>query len=96
VPIVSFDDRSAESVYVSGRAPKGTGWSNAARIVKRKLDMIQYAEKLADLNSPPGNKLEALAGHLKGWHSIRVNDQWRVVFVWLKDGAHHVSVVDYH
>ncbi|MSO84226.1 MAG: plasmid maintenance system killer protein [Acidobacteria bacterium] len=58
--------------------------------------MIQYAEKLADLSSPPGNQLEALAGHLKGWHSIRVNDQWRVVFVWLKDGAHHVRVVDYH
>ena len=93
--LVSFNDRSAESFYVSGRVPKGTGWSNAAKIVQRKLDMIQYASHLADLKSPPGNQLEALAGNLKGWHSIRVNDQWRVIFVWQKDGAHSVRVVDY-
>jgi proteic killer suppression protein len=96
VAIVSFDDPLTETFYVSGKVPKGTGWSNAARIVQRKLDMIQYAGHLADLSSPPGNRLEALAGNLKGRHSIRVNDQWRVVFIWKKDGAHSVSVVDYH
>ena len=94
--IVSFGDRSVESFYLSGKAPKGTGWSDAAKIVQRKLDMIRYAGQLADLNSPPGNQLEALAGTLKGWHSIRVNGQWRVIFVWQKDGAHSVRVVDYH
>ena len=94
--IVSFGDRSTESFYVSGKLPKRTGWSNAAKIVRRKLDMIQYAGQLGDLNSPPGNQLEALAGDLKGWHSIRVNDQWRVIFVWQEDGAHSVKVVDYH
>ena len=94
--IVSFDDRSSETFYVSGKVPKATGWSKVAKIVQRKLDMIQYTGRLADLSSPPGNQLEALAGNLKGWHSIRVNDQWRVIFVWQKDGAHSVRVVDYH
>ena len=94
--IVAFDDESAESFYVSGRVAKGTGWSNAAKIVRRKLDMLQYAADLGDLKSPPGNQLEALAGDLKDWHSIRLNDQWRIIFVWHKDGAHNVRVVDYH
>ena len=94
--IVSFDDRSAETFYVSGKMAKGAGWANAAKVVRRKLDMVQYASQLADLNSPPGNKLEALAGDLKGWHSIRVNDRWRIIFVWRKDGAHSVRVIDYH
>lgn len=94
--IVSFEDPSAEKFYTSGRASKGTGWSAAAKIVKRKLDMIQYAGRLEDLRSPPGNRLEGLAGNLKGWHSIRVNGQWRVIFVWAEDGAHRVKVVDYH
>ena len=94
--IVSFDDAAAESFYSSGRVAKGTGWSNAAKVVRRKLDMIQYAAKLSDLKSPPGNSLEALAGNLKGWHSIRINDRWRVLFVWTQDGARQVKVVDYH
>ena len=94
--IVSFDDGAAETFYVAGKVPKGTGWPNVSQIVQRKLDMSQYAGQLADLNSPPGNQLEALAGNLKGWHSIRVNDQWRVIFVWQKDGAHSVRIVDYH
>lgn len=94
--IVSFDDRSTETFYVSGKVAKGTGWANAAKVVRRKLDMVQYASQLSDLKSPPGNKLEALAGELKGWQSIRVNDQWRIVFVWQKDGAHRVKVIDYH
>ena len=59
-------------------------------------NMIRYAVQLSDLKSPPGNQLEALAGNLKGWHSIRVNDQWRIIFVWQKDGAGSVKVVDYH
>jgi len=58
--------------------------------------MIQYAGRLADLGSPPGNQMQALTGNLKGGHSIRVNDQWRVIFVWQTDGAHRVRVVDYH
>jgi proteic killer suppression protein len=67
MPIVSFSDPSAEKFYISGKTAKGTSWSGVAKIVRRKLDMIQYADRLEDLNSPPGNRLEALAGNLKGW-----------------------------
>jgi len=58
--------------------------------------MIDYANALNDLGSPPGNRLEALRGDLKGFYSVRVNDQWRVVFKWTPDGPDAVDVVDYH
>ena len=58
--------------------------------------MIDYAVSLTDLNSPPGNRLEALKGNRKGQHSIRINDQWRVCFVWTADGPENVEIVDYH
>ena len=52
--------------------------------------------QLTDLRSPPGNRLEALAGNRRGQHSIRINDQWRICFVWSDDGAEQVEIVDYH
>ena len=58
--------------------------------------MIDYAHVLDDLKSPPGNRLEALKGKLRGMHSIRVNDQWRIVFRWTEAGPAGVDVVDYH
>ena len=58
--------------------------------------MLQYAVRLSDLRSPPGNRLEALKGDLAGLHSIRVNDQWRIVFEWSEEGAAQVRVTDYH
>jgi len=58
--------------------------------------MLHAAKDLLDLRSPPGNRLKALKGEWKGYHSIRVNEQWRVVFQWKADGAHEVAVVDYH
>ncbi len=64
--------------------------------ISRKLDLIQGAEKLIDLRSPPGNRLEALSGDLSGFYSIRVNDQWRIIFRWESDKAHKVKLVDYH
>jgi toxin HigB-1 len=64
-------------------------------IALRKLDVINAAHKLDDLRSPPGNRLELLKGNLAGFHSIRVNDQWRLVFRW-ENGANEVSLVDYH
>ena len=67
-----------------------------AKIVKRKLDMIHYAARIDDLKSPPGNRLEALRGDLAGWYSVRVNDQWRVLFRWTERGADMVRVADYH
>lgn len=62
----------------------------------RKLLLIDAATELSKLAIPPGNNLEALKGDRAGQHSIRVNDQWRVCFVWKADGAHDVEIVDYH
>lgn len=61
----------------------------------RKLDMLAGAAQLSDLASPPGNRLEALAADREGQHSIRINDRWRICFVW-NEGAHDVEIVDYH
>jgi toxin HigB-1 len=63
------------------------------RVARRKLRMLEAAKVLSDLASPPG---EALAGDRKGQHSIRINDQWRVCFVWRDDAAYDVEIVDYH
>lgn len=60
------------------------------------LDMLNGASSALDLKSPPGNRLEALKGNLKGFHSIRVTDQWRIVFRWEKGNAHEVQLMDYH
>ena len=65
-------------------------------MVTRKLDMIHSAERLDDLRSPPANRLEALKGDLAGFHSVRVNNQWRIVFRWTDDGAQDVDVIDCH
>jgi proteic killer suppression protein len=64
-------------------------------VAQRKLQYLNAACRLTDLRMPPGNRLEALKGALAGLHSIRVNDQWRIVFRW-RDGAYDVTIVDYH
>ena len=61
-----------------------------------KLDVLNAAHDMRDLRSPPGNRLEALRGDLRGFHSIRINDQWRIVFRWSGGSAHDVRIVDYH
>jgi len=65
------------------------------KVANRKLLQLAAAQDLDDLRVPPGDRLEALSGDLRGWHRIRVNDQWRVVFRWHDGNAHEVSVVDY-
>ncbi|MCR6671466.1 type II toxin-antitoxin system RelE/ParE family toxin [Devosia ginsengisoli] len=92
--IVSFKDKTSETV-AGGKAPKGFP-ADLVRSAQRKLFMIEHAVELRDLMSPPGNKLEALKRDRIGQHSIRINDQWRVCFVWKDDGAHDVEIVDYH
>ncbi len=94
--IRSFGEKAVEEFYFSGRPPKKVGWTGIAPVAKRKLDMIRYAVHLRDLLSPPSNRLEALKGALKGYHSIRINDQWRVVFRWTSAGAEEIRIVDYH
>ncbi len=71
-------------------------FKNIERVARRKLLQLHAATELASLRIPPGNKLEALKGGRAGQHSIRVNDQWRVCFIWRIDGAHQVEIVDYH
>ena len=94
--IRTFANEAVEAFFEQGRAGARVGWSGVARIVARKLDMLDYAHELRDLGSPPGNRLEALKGRWRGFHSIRVNDQWRVVFRWTESGPEDVDVVDYH
>ena len=67
-----------------------------ARVALRKLIQLNRAALLADLAVPPGNRLEALRGRYAGFHSIRINDQWRIVFRWTKSGPAEVGIVDYH
>ena len=69
---------------------------NIERVASRKLLQIHAATELGSLRVPSGNQLEALKADPKGQHSIRVNDQWRICFVWKTDGAHRVGIVDYH
>ena len=78
-----------------GKAPKGFP-ANVIKSAQRKIQMLNDADFLEDLLSPPGNRLEALKGNRKGQHSIRINDQWRICFIWANGGAHDVEIVDYH
>jgi proteic killer suppression protein len=92
--IESFRDKRTAAVFL-GKLPKGFP-SDVAAVARRKLRMLDAARRLDDLRVPPGNRLEALSGDRAGRHSIRVNDQWRVCFVWHEGGAHDVEVTDYH
>ena len=94
--IQSFKDKRVEDFFVQGKLKKGVGWASLKGIVKRKLDMMEYSTKLIDLRSPPANRLEALKGDREGFYSIRINDQWRIVFQWSQWGPSNVNVEDYH
>lgn len=96
MPIRSFADKATEDFYFMGKPGRKTGWSEAAPIARRKLDMLHFATELRDLHSPPGNRLEALKGDLQGLHSIRINERWRIVFAWSNGGAGDVRIADYH
>lgn len=91
--IRSFGDARTEALFDDEFVGAFQG---IARRAKRKLEAINAAARLDDLAVPPSNRLEKLKGDLKNFHSIRVNDQWRVVFRWLDGEAHDVRIVDYH
>jgi proteic killer suppression protein len=94
--IQSFASRTVETFFSDGRLPKRVAWAAVAKVAARKLDMLDYAGALSDLGSPTGNRLEPLKGDLAGFHSIRINDQRRVVFRWTEAGPVDVDIVDYH
>ncbi len=96
--IGSFRDQGAEDIF-NGRNTKSARkicpsslWRNAVR----KLDQLDSVKELNELRIPPGNRLEALSGDRKGQHSIRINDQYRICFLWLDQGPDQVEIVDYH
>lgn len=94
--IQSFADKEVKMFFYTGRCAKECPWAPVAQLVRRKLDMVHYAKTLSDLRSPPGNRLEALRGSLRGRQSVRVNDRWRIVLRWTPAGPHEVDVCDYH
>ncbi len=96
VPIMikSFGDKQTENIWNGIRSKKlSVDVQNAAR---RKLRMINNAQNINDLRIPPANHLEKLNGKLSGFHSIRINKQWRIIFIWKNDNTFEVQIVDYH
>jgi proteic killer suppression protein len=91
--IKSFGDRKTQRLFGDQVVKEFEGF---ARRAKRKLEALHAAARLEDLRVPPSNRLEKLKGDLKEFHSIRINDQWRVVFRWTDGHAHEVTIVDYH
>lgn len=91
--IHSFGDKATEALFRDERVRQFEG---IARRAKRKLEAINAASRLDDLAIPPSNRLEKLKGDLKEFHSIRINDQWRVIFKWVNNEPHGVRIVDYH
>jgi len=92
--IRSFADRATERFFREGHCL--ARWRGFEATALRKLDMVDAATGLADLRSPPGNRLESLKGDRAGQHSIRINRQWRVCFRWTPNGPEDVEIVDYH
>jgi len=92
--ISSFRDKETEKVFRREHSKKIP--QSLQEAAHRKLVMLHAASRLEDLSSPPGNRLEALEGDRKEQHSIRINDQYRICFVWFQGKANDVEIVDYH
>ena len=92
--IQSFADDNSKALFQDGVCHRR--WRAFEKVALRKLDMMDAAIQLADLHSPPGNRLEALQGKRAGQYSIRINDHWRICFRWGDNGPEDVEIVDYH
>ena len=91
--IHSFLCVDTEALFGSRTVPR---FKNMERVARRRLLQLHAATDLASLRVPPGNQLEALKGDRRGQHSIRINDQWLICFVWQEDGVYQVEIMDYH
>ena len=93
MPIKSFKCKDTHALFLGRRVRR---WVSIERPALRKLEQLDWSMVLEDLRVPPGNQLEALKGNRKGQYSIRINDQWRICFVWRDGDAYDVEIVDYH
>lgn len=92
--IISFGSKQTEKVWKGERVPK---WPiEIQKIGRRKLRMLNNSQNIADLRIPPSNRLEKLSGNLNEFYSIRINDQWRIIFKWENGQASEVEIIDYH
>lgn len=92
--IISFGSKDTEKVWQGERVAK---WpTEIQQIGRRKLRMLNNSQNIADLRVPPSNRLEKLSGNLKDYYSIRINDQWRIIFKWETAQASAVEITDYH
>lgn len=92
--IVSFGNKTTQKIWEGERVK---GFANEIQeITRRKLRMLNNSVDIKDLMIPPSNKLEKLKGNLKDFYSIRVNDQWRIIFKWENGNAYNVQLIDYH
>ena len=91
--IKSFRSKETERLHDRQRVRR---FRNIERVAQRKLRQLDIAAELRDLAAPPGNRLEALHGDREEQYSIRINDQWRICFVWMDGDAYDVEIVDYH
>jgi proteic killer suppression protein len=92
--IISFGSKETEKIWDGERAKKIP--LEIQKIGRRKLRMLNNSQNLLDLRIPPSNRLEKLSGNLKDYHSIRINDQWRIIFIWDNNNSYDVSITDYH
>jgi len=96
--IVSFKDKATEDIFngVSSKVARKACPQTIWRVATRKLDLLDSVASLDELKVPPGNRLEPLSGNRSGQHSIRINDQFRICFIWGESGPENVEVTDYH
>ena len=91
--IRSFADEETEKLFFSGKSRRYTG---VVAVARRKLQVLDNTRSLFDLREPAGNRLEALKGDREGQYSIRINDRYRICFIWIDSEPHEVEIVDYH
>lgn len=92
--IKSFGDKESEKIWIGSRSNKLP--HDIQEIARRKFRMLNNAQDILDLRIPPANRLEKLKGNLRDYYSIRINNQWRIVFQWINNDAFEVTIMDYH